>query len=279
MVQVDTCSTTVHNGHSGSGPCGPRSGDGWGLVAAAQRGDRDAFGQLYRRYAGEVGRFLRSRTGDRVLAEDLTSETFLRAWRRIGSVSDQGRDVGAWLTTIARNLTVDHVKSSRYRLERSTAELPDRGPVSGDGRGPEQAVIEKETAAELWGHVARLPRDQQECLRLRFGQGLSTADTAAAMGRTDSAVRALRHRAIGGLRAVVAGNSGPVPPSRGSTDALSRARDAVVAVRQCMTGDDWQAAERERALRVARWHAEDQANALQHRTNDRGGLAPTEGVA
>lgn len=151
---------------------------------------------------GEVSRFVLSRTGDRPLAEDLTSETFLRALRRIESVSDQGRDVGAWFTTIARNLTVDHVKSSRYRLERTTADLPDRSPR--DNRGPEQAVIDKETAAELRHHIAKLLPDQQECLRLRFGQDLSSAQTAAAMGRTDSAVRALRHRAIGGLRASLA---------------------------------------------------------------------------
>lgn len=55
--------------------------------------------------------------GDRPLAEDITSETFLRALRGISSARDQGRDVGAWLHVIARNLVADHVKSSRYRRE------------------------------------------------------------------------------------------------------------------------------------------------------------------
>ena len=64
-----------------------------------------------------VFRYVLFRVGDRELAEDVTSETFLRALRRIASVSYQGRDVGAWFVTIARNLVLDHVKSSRFRLE------------------------------------------------------------------------------------------------------------------------------------------------------------------
>jgi len=61
--------------------------------------------------------------GDPPLAEDRTSETFLRAVRRICSVSYQGPDVGAWFVTIPRNLVLDHVKSSRYRLETTTADI------------------------------------------------------------------------------------------------------------------------------------------------------------
>ena len=57
--------------------------------------------------------YLLSRCGDRATAEDLTSETFVRALRRIDSLSAQGRDVGAWLVTIARNLALDHLKSGR----------------------------------------------------------------------------------------------------------------------------------------------------------------------
>lgn len=275
MLQVNNCAATVHSGQASQNASKPPSGDGWELVAAAQRGDRDAFGQLYQRYVGEVSRFVLSRTGDRPLAEDLTSETFLRALRRIDSVSDQGRDVGAWFTTIARNLTVDHVKSSRYRLERTTADLPERSPVSrSDDRGPEQAVIEKETAAELRRHVAHLPSDQQECIRLRFGQGLSSAETAAAMGRTDSAVRALRHRAIGGLRASLAHNAGPVPPPRDTTDPLRRARHAVVEVQQRVAAEGRKVAEQERAQQLAGWHADGQTTA---REDDRGAPALAAG--
>jgi RNA polymerase sigma-70 factor (ECF subfamily) len=165
----------------------------WELVAAAQQGDQDAFGQLYDRYVDVVFRFVLFRVGDRPLAEDLTSETFLRALRRISSVSYQGRDVGAWFVTIARNLVLDHVKSSRYRLEMTTADILDS---SADDRGPEHEVVEEATAAELMRCVAQLGRDQQECIMLRFMQGLSVSETAAVMGRNEGAVKALQHRAV-----------------------------------------------------------------------------------
>src|SRR5215468_12431205 len=106
----------------------------WRLVHAAQRGDALAFGELYNRYVESVYRYVLFRVGDRSWAEDLTSETFVRALRRISSVSYQGRDVGAWFITIARNLVLDHVKSSRFRLEVATAEVDDSRPAES---GPE----------------------------------------------------------------------------------------------------------------------------------------------
>src|SRR5205814_828483 len=115
-----------------------QSAQAWELVNAAQQGDTAAFGKLYDRYVDVVYRYVLFRVGDRNLAEDITSETFLRALRRITSISYQGRDVGAWFVTIARNLIFDHVKSSRYRLEVSTPELGDNQNVA---PGPEAEVL------------------------------------------------------------------------------------------------------------------------------------------
>src|SRR6185312_13752829 len=81
------------------------------LVDLAQRGDSEAFGMLYERYVDVVYRYVR--VGSQQLAEDLTSETFLRALRRMDSFSWQGRDIAAWFITIARNLITDNAKSAR----------------------------------------------------------------------------------------------------------------------------------------------------------------------
>ena len=62
-------------------------GEAWALVQAAQQGDATAFGRLYDRYVDAVFRYVLFRVGDRTLAEDVTSETFLRAFRRIASIS------------------------------------------------------------------------------------------------------------------------------------------------------------------------------------------------
>jgi RNA polymerase sigma-70 factor (ECF subfamily) len=251
----------------------------WELVRAAQAGDRAAFGRLYGRYAGPVGRFLTARVPDRALAEDFTSETFTRALRRIDSVTDQGRDVGAWFTTIARNLVLDHAKSSRHRLETTCGEFGDRGPLAPADHQPtpEQVVIERDTTARLWRHVERLPADQQECIRLRFAQGLSTAQTAAAMNRSDQAVKALRHRAISGLRASLGAEDQPAtPPPRqaSTTDPLVRARRAVTAAQQRAGVGEARQAEA-RARRAAHCDAHNRA-AQQHEGR---GLAVAQGVA
>jgi RNA polymerase sigma-70 factor (ECF subfamily) len=165
----------------------------WGLVEAAQRGDTEAFGQLYDRYVDVVHRYAYARLGDRTLAEDVTSETFLRALRRIGTVSYRGRDVGAWFVTIARNLVLDHVKSGRNRYEVVSGD-----PMDADlsTEGPEPAVLRRLSAEELLRCVRQLPPDQQECVVLRFLQGLSVAETAAVMRRNTGAVKALQHRAL-----------------------------------------------------------------------------------
>ena len=169
----------------------------WRLVHAAQRGDALAFGELYNRYVESVYRYVLFRVGDRSWAEDLTSETFVRALRRISSVSYQGRDVGAWFITIARNLVLDHVKSSRHRREVTTADIGDTpGRAAGVTSGPEDEVIAAATSAELMRCVAMLNPDQQECIMLRFMEGLSVADTAAVMGRNEGAIKALQHRAV-----------------------------------------------------------------------------------
>ncbi|KZB81885.1 sigma-70 family RNA polymerase sigma factor [Amycolatopsis regifaucium] len=176
--------------------------EAWDLVSAAQGGDTSAFGRLYDRYVDVVYRYVLFRLGDRDLAEDVTSETFLRALRRITSVSYQGRDVGAWFVTIARNIILDHVKSSRFRLEVVTDEVaePSGAPIGNVGvqavAGPEQQAISRATRAELLRCVAELGEDQRECIVLRFMQGLSVAETAAIMRRNEGAIKALQHRAV-----------------------------------------------------------------------------------
>ncbi|MCG8925731.1 sigma-70 family RNA polymerase sigma factor [Lentzea sp. HUAS TT2] len=166
----------------------------WQLVKAAQEGDTGAFGVLYDKYVDMVFRYVLFRVGgDRAFAEDVTSETFLRALRSIGSVSYQGRDVGAWFVTIARNIVFDHVKSSRYRLEVTTAELQDNREETS---GPEQEVMTEATNAELLRCVSQLGDDQRECIVLRFIEGKSVSEVAQLMDRNEGAVKALQHRAV-----------------------------------------------------------------------------------
>ena len=170
------------------------------LLALAQQGDGEAFGQIYDHHVGQVYRYLYYRVGSQQLAEDLTSETFLRALRRIDSFTWQGRDICAWFITIARNLVIDHYKSSRFRLEVSTADMLDADRAD---EGIEQEVLDNLDNAALLDAVRQLKSEQQECVTLRFLQGLSVAETAAVMGRSEGAVKQLQLRAVRALATLV----------------------------------------------------------------------------
>jgi RNA polymerase sigma-70 factor (TIGR02952 family) len=167
------------------------------LVELAQRGDKEAFAQLYDVYVDTVFRYILVRVANRALAEDLTSETFLRAMRRIDSFTWQGKDIAAWFVTIARNLIADHVKSAKFRFEVATADMRDA-----DERvdAPEAEVLNRLRDERLVSAIRELGPDQAECITLRFLQGLSLADTAKVLGKSEGAVKQLQLRATRALR-------------------------------------------------------------------------------
>jgi RNA polymerase sigma-70 factor (ECF subfamily) len=166
------------------------------VVLRARAGETDAFGLLYDRYVDLIYRFVYYRVGTHALAEDLTSETFLRALRRMSLFTWQGKDFGAWLVTFARNLVLDHFKSSRHRLEVCTAELSDTDRWE---EGPEGAVLDSFTYRALFSAVGELGSEQRECVILRFLYGLSVAETAEIMGKKTGAIKALQYRATRSL--------------------------------------------------------------------------------
>jgi RNA polymerase sigma-70 factor (ECF subfamily) len=172
----------------------------WRLVTLAQGGDGEAFGQLYDRYVDVVFRFVYYRVNDRGMAEDFTSETFLRALRRIGTISYQGSDIGAWFITIARNIVFDHMKSARRRLEITTADTIEGKESS---PSPEVAVLERLSSDALMHAVKQLGAEQRDCVMFRFIQGFSVSETAAVMGKNEGAIKALQHRAVRKLAELV----------------------------------------------------------------------------
>jgi RNA polymerase sigma-70 factor, ECF subfamily len=191
---------------------GPTDEEKTALVTRARHGDVDAFGLLYDRYADLVFRFALFRLGGNpVAAEDIVSETFLRAFRTIADFRWQGRDIGAWFITIARNLLVDQARSARSRFEFPTADIlaaSDRRATAASVPGPEESLLAVLTQRELWEAVRALRPDQQECLALRFVEGLSIRETALAMGRNEGAVKALQFRAIRTLARSLPGAEG-----------------------------------------------------------------------
>ena len=170
------------------------------LVELARNGDKDAFGQLYDHYQPSVYRFLYYRVGSMTLAEDLAAETFFRALRSMHSFRWQGKDFGAWLMTIARNLTADHFKAGRTRLEQTTEDMQTLDSTSDS---PEIEVLSSLTNESLLRALGELPTEQRECLIMRFLQGLSIAETAEILGRSSGAVKQLQLRGVRNLAKLI----------------------------------------------------------------------------
>jgi RNA polymerase sigma-70 factor (ECF subfamily) len=172
------------------------------LVDQAREGEPEAFASLYDRYVDLVYRFVLYRvSGDSALAEDITSEVFVRALRKIKGFTWQGRDVGAWFLTIARNLVLDHFKSGRFRMEVVGAEPPTssrEGVVD-----PEDQALSRVSQADLYKAIQRLGNEQQEVIYWRFLQGYSVAEAAAAMDKSEGAIKALQYRAVKALYKLV----------------------------------------------------------------------------
>ena len=167
-------------------------------VRLAQEGSAHAFALLYDRYVDQIFGYVYHRVGHRQTAEDLVGDVFLRALRRISTFKWQGVDFGAWLMTIARNRVHDHFKSARFRLEATVEEVFDT-PVQGHPDDPEQALLTADVTQQVHDAIRQLKGEQAEVLYLRFIQHLNVAETAAVMGKTDGAIKALQYRALKSL--------------------------------------------------------------------------------
>lgn len=167
------------------------------LIKIAQGGEADAFGELYRRYAKIVFRFIYANLNDRFDAEDLTEEVFLRAWRSLSNYRQKGVPFLAYLFKIARNVLIDFYRRagrSGGHMSIEDKQITDFNPDPG-----ETAILNIEHQ-EIRNTLTELREDYRTVLVLRFLSGLSPEETGAVMGRTPGAVRILQHRALSALR-------------------------------------------------------------------------------
>jgi len=190
---------------SGLGVHCPTAGS-WGHVRQVQKGDVESFAHIYRRYVSVVYAYLAHRAEDWSTAQDMTSETFLRAFRGVQKLAYQGKPLRAWLLTIARNVSLDHHRRHSRRLvlvdEDSLASCEDLA------RGPEQIAIDRVVCDEARAVMGELSEVQRRCLALRFWYGLSVDETASEMCRSEEAVRALQYRALRKLGALLSERDG-----------------------------------------------------------------------
>ncbi|HEV7977936.1 sigma-70 family RNA polymerase sigma factor [Amycolatopsis sp.] len=179
--------------------------DVWCLVDRARQGDQFAFSMLYEQHFDSVFGYVLVRTKDRSLTEEITSETFLKAFRRLDSLSYHGTSFRAWVMTIARNLVIDDAKSARRRYE---VFLPEGFDAPSDTADPAAQLCARAEAAAIRDCMQWLTPDQRECLHLRFFEHLPVEEVARIMRRRDVAVRVLQMRAVRRLRDLYCADSG-----------------------------------------------------------------------
>lgn len=169
------------------------------LVEAAQR-DPARFDALYRRYLAQVYSYAYYELGDHHAAEDATERTFLSALANLHRFQERARPAdgeGAstfrvWLFRIARNVVANERRTSRRH---PAAELPDEVLLA-DPLDVEGDAVRNDEARAAWRAVGRLAGDRRRAVILRFVDELSTAEIAGILGRSESAVRVLLHRAL-----------------------------------------------------------------------------------
>lgn len=167
------------------------------LIKIAQEGDAEAFGELYERYATRVFRFLFAHLSNRMDAEDLVGDVFLRVWRSLPNYEEKGVPFLAFLFRIARNALIDHYR--RAGKSKQDVSIEDITLQDGDP-GPGDTVMANLEHEQLRQTLGQLREDYRTVLILRFLSELTPDETAEVMDRSAGAVRVLQHRALAALR-------------------------------------------------------------------------------
>lgn len=185
------------------------------LLRLMREGNVSASGTVYERYSATILRYMFFRLNDRAEAEDLTSETFIRALNRITSDDAETFDFSgpsgmeSWLMTIAKNIAFDKIKSKQYRLESPAALeaydsiLGARAAISTEG-----AVIRLYENEELLQAINELNPTQRQVIIYRFIDQLSHGEIASMTNSSADLVKAHQYRALCRLNRMLAGRLG-----------------------------------------------------------------------
>jgi len=164
------------------------------IVLKAIERDQEAFAQLYDRHVVRVYRHIYYMVNDSNTAEDLTAQTFLKAWEAIDRYKERGAPIVAWLLRISHNLTVSYLRSKRDHSELDEAFLDQKM-----ARNPEEALDQASDEKSMREAVLKLRDEQRQVIMLRFMADMSIQEVASTLGRTEGSVKALQHRGLQSL--------------------------------------------------------------------------------
>jgi RNA polymerase sigma-70 factor (ECF subfamily) len=164
------------------------------LIARAQDGDEEAVTLLYEQYVDSIYAYIGYRVETPEVAEDLTSEVFLRMVRNLRSYQDRGLPFKAWLFRIAANLITDHY---RHRNKHPVTVIQDH--FESDDPNPVDRVIEDQEQLDMQLALKTLPEQYQDLLILHFVEDLPYEEIVKIMNKSAAALRAMQYRALKSL--------------------------------------------------------------------------------
>jgi RNA polymerase sigma-70 factor, ECF subfamily len=163
----------------------------------AVSGDLDAFSLLYERYIGRIYNYVYYRVGSAHDAEDLTARVFYKAFGHINTYRNMGLPFSAWLYRIAHNLVANWHRDKSRRKE---VPLEDYATIHNPANQPESSLIATQENEALLLAIQKMPEERQHLLVLKYVEGLSNAEIALIMGRSEGAIKGLYHRTLLSLR-------------------------------------------------------------------------------
>lgn len=166
------------------------------LILRARLGDKQAFASLYNKYVSKIYRFAYYKLGSKELAEDITSQSFLKLWERIVS-GGQIKSLQALLYRITRNLIVDY-----YRSKQST-ELPLEFESQIEGEPMKERLHANIDRYLLQESIAKLKEEYREVIILRYIEELSIAEISKIVDKSRGNIRTICHRAIKELQEIL----------------------------------------------------------------------------
>ena len=176
------------------------------LVRQAQK-DSDAFAELYDLYYPKIFGYVLRRSANLEAAQDITSETFLKALRKLWQFQWRNISFSSWLYKIATNEVSQYFRRAQYKKSISLEELQEQGFELLSPHDPENELIEAQEKLEqhqdfleIRGKIVRLPARYQEVIALRFFERKQIKEIAQILGKREGTIKSLLHRAVEKLR-------------------------------------------------------------------------------
>lgn len=170
-------------------------GDEESTARGLQKRDPEVWAEVYEKYFSRVHRYIAVRVGNKTEAEDLAGQVFLKALESISSFKWRGIPVSAWLFRIAHNQIIDYRRTNKVKFHSPL----DESLASSDA----DPVLEAEKSLDINRVIqalGQISQGQRDVIELRFIGGLSTAEVAKVLGKSEGAVKVLQHNALIALR-------------------------------------------------------------------------------